>query len=344
VAVRNSGTLPDSIIIKENSVPDHYWIPSHSIRIAQNGERDTIFNYEYFNYQVYDYDYSVTWYQSFPKPMGFNLNNIYVQFMLPNDTISGLVRKIEAVNTLYYVTLITYNQLNQNIGDASGRLKSAANMPRDTGSHEISILFEHQGNLLRIYNAGTKRLIFDLVKVSADFFNKYTEFIETNVVPKDLVIPQDLLVGWEGDIPTTAPFANSEEKVYYQAVDNLRLRSSPDTEGEILRTLTKGELVQALEPGLSATIDGIRAPWVWVETKGGTQGWCFAGYLEPVAETAGHDTPGEAAGEEPLPHDSGNVPEESAEPAEKGIPFLGIAAALLALGAAVVVVLRRKTK
>jgi hypothetical protein len=59
VAVRNSGTLPDSIIIKENSVPDHYWIPSHSIRIAQSGERDTIFNYEYFNYQGYDYDYSV---------------------------------------------------------------------------------------------------------------------------------------------------------------------------------------------------------------------------------------------------------------------------------------------
>jgi hypothetical protein len=42
--------------------------------------------------------------------------------------------------------------------------------------------------------------------------------------------------------------------------------------------------------------------------------------------------------------DSGNAPEESAEPAEKGMPFLGIAAALLALGAAVVLVVLRKKR
>jgi hypothetical protein len=83
---------------------------------------------------------------------------------------------------------------------------------------------------------------------------------------------------------------------------------------------------------------------VWVETKGGTQGWCFAGYLEPVAETAGQDTPGEAAEEGPLPYESGNAPEESDKPAENGMPFLGIAAGLLALGAAVVVVVLRKKR
>jgi hypothetical protein len=91
VAVRNSDMLPDSIIIKENSAPDYYWIPAHSIKIVRGGERDTIFDYEYFSYQ--GYDYSVTWYEVYPEPMTFTFNNIVIRLMLPVHTIFSMIKK-----------------------------------------------------------------------------------------------------------------------------------------------------------------------------------------------------------------------------------------------------------
>jgi hypothetical protein len=66
--------------------------------------------------------------------------------------------------------------------------------------------------------------------------------------------------------------------------DNLRLRDSANTNSKIVSTLLKNTDVQLLETGfLAAIIDGITAPWVKVLSNTGYTGWCFSGYLEPVA-------------------------------------------------------------
>jgi hypothetical protein len=176
----------------------------------------------------------------------------------------------------------------------------------------VSLLFELNAahNRMRIYNSETKRVIFDLVKVSNDFYEKYIEFIQTNIVPADLVIPPDLLAGWPEDIHIAPPWGGEKTRITVNT--NLRLRGSPDTGGEILRTLAEGESVTVLESGLSETIDGITAPWVWVETRDGIQGWCFAGYLGPVrvrpdaSESGGT---GELVSEETIPKlDNASLP------------------------------------
>jgi hypothetical protein len=156
------------------------------------------------------------------------------------------------------------------------------NSPAFESSQPAVLLLELNaaGNRMRIYNGETKRIVLDLIKVSPGFYDKYIEFIKTNTVPKDLIIPTDLLEGWPGDIKIAPPYGG--EKLSYAAASNLRLRSMPGTDGEIITTIKQGEKVLPLEPGLSATIDGIRAPWVWVETADGRHGWCFSAYLEPL--------------------------------------------------------------
>jgi hypothetical protein len=219
-------------------------------------------------------------------------------------------------------------------------------------SEPLSLIVIFDGDYLDLYVNDLSRKLITLVRADEEFVAQFNQFIKTKTCDLTNVRwPRRADGSMDYPPPETPAQVTSflpengyTEAAYYRTVDNLRLRSSPNAQGEILKTLLKGEQVQALESGLSAVIDGIRAPWVRVETEDGVQGWCFAGYLEPAPEAAGKDTPGEAAGEGALPHDSGNAPEESVRTSESRMPFLGIAAALLALGAAVVIIVLRMRK
>jgi hypothetical protein len=86
--------------------------------------------------------------------------------------------------------------------------------------------------------------------------------------------------GWcfTGDIePLEAPT--------HRTTSSLRLRSAQGTTGAIITTLPEGELITVLETGDTAVIDGIRAPWVRVQVRNGSRGWCFSGYLESIIKT-----------------------------------------------------------
>lgn len=77
---------------------------------------------------------------------------------------------------------------------------------------------------------------------------------------------------------------------YWNPICRLKLRSSAGTGGEILGTIEGGTLLEALEEGKKATIDGCTSAWVKVRAvnrerfvDGGdfTQtGWVFGAYLE----------------------------------------------------------------
>ena len=76
----------------------------------------------------------------------------------------------------------------------------------------------------------------------------------------------------------------------YRAQDNLRLRETGGTSGEIITTMQANTCVKILLLGREETIDGITDNWVEVETQFGAKnlegdflygktGWCFGGYL-----------------------------------------------------------------
>ena len=76
----------------------------------------------------------------------------------------------------------------------------------------------------------------------------------------------------------------------YRAKDNLRLRETGGTSGEIITTMQANTCVKILLLGREETIDGITDNWVEVETQFGAKnlvgdlimgetGWCFGGYL-----------------------------------------------------------------
>jgi hypothetical protein len=62
----------------------------------------------------------------------------------------------------------------------------------------------------------------------------------------------------------------------------LRLRETPDQQGNIIRKLDQNEKLEFMERGVKETINGIKGNWVKVKTEKGEIGWCFDGYLEEV--------------------------------------------------------------
>jgi hypothetical protein len=80
------------------------------------------------------------------------------------------------------------------------------------------------------------------------------------------------------------PVDTSDFKASHRTIDNLRLRYRPTTEDRTITTLKKDTTVQILDlENNKETIDGITAPWARVLTQTGYIGWCFSGYLEPMA-------------------------------------------------------------
>jgi hypothetical protein len=346
IAVARSAVFPESLVTKQNTAPAYHWLPAYTLDIVQSGERDAIFAYEAGRWRKYPVENAVYWwYERQPFPSEVWITNTFINIrQYTNASFYSLIQEIVADDYRYHITLSISSWKETFKEDAAESLYSW-NFPEIGPSRHGALLLEHNAarNRMRIYNGETRRIIFDLVKVSHDFYEKYIEFIQSNVVPDDLVIPPDLLAGWPGDIKIASPY--SYEKSEYKVSSNLRLRSLPSTDSEILATISQGEAVAALEPGLSGTIEGITAPWVWVETGDGAQGWCFSGYLEAVAPAAQAPGPVSAA----VPAD----PEETVTPAPPpatpstsssggGLPIEIIAGGIAACLVLAVVVLCRR--
>jgi len=70
--------------------------------------------------------------------------------------------------------------------------------------------------------------------------------------------------------------------MYVNATAGLRVRSSPDLDGERIASLSYMSEVRVTRQGENTvTIDGITGKWVYV-TAGDTEGWVFGGYLETL--------------------------------------------------------------
>lgn len=61
--------------------------------------------------------------------------------------------------------------------------------------------------------------------------------------------------------------------------DTLRLRTEPNTDSEVMRTLIPGEKLKLLNRGNYEEINGVNGQWVKVKTDQGKEGWSFNAYL-----------------------------------------------------------------
>lgn len=75
---------------------------------------------------------------------------------------------------------------------------------------------------------------------------------------------------------------------YYTTV-NLRLRTNPDNNSSIISLLPKYTALKIIEEGDQATINGIEAKWVKVQSQTGLNGWCFSGYIKQIEKKLAED-------------------------------------------------------
>jgi hypothetical protein len=69
-----------------------------------------------------------------------------------------------------------------------------------------------------------------------------------------------------------------EPRIYKTNIE-LTLKTKPSYDSDKIRSLQQNESVVFLKEGPSETVAHIDAPWFYVKTDNGDEGWCFSGHL-----------------------------------------------------------------
>jgi LPXTG-motif cell wall-anchored protein len=294
ISIAHSRIFPDTILTKKNRAFEYYWLPSYTIDIVESRERDTIFMYEPGrpkDYQVEDEIFP--WYANTPYPVIVEISNTDITVSGGNLSVYSLIQKIDYTNSFYTLYLSKAKEKWYSKEKIEG-FSYCANMPDIKSPKPAVLLLELNAanNRMRVYNGETKRIIFDLIKVSTDFYDKYIEFIQTDAVPKALVIPPELLAGWPGDVEIS-PLYVEGEKLSYAALRDTALYAMPGAASDTIAELPAGSRLTPLEPGLTDTVGLLTGPWLYAKTEDGAEGWCFSGDLEASKKLPvfGDDTP-----------------------------------------------------
>ncbi len=219
----------------------------------------------------------------------------------------------------------------------------------------------HYKNCIRIYQDGIELPKWELIKVSkefVDFLEKFPKSGWTGECDYKSYLAADIFEPWptlslteikkqieEAEIAELSTLERPET-LTRQVSENLRLRSIPNTSGEIVTTIQASTLVCLLKTGENETIEGITAPWVYVETEEGIRGWCFSGYLEEIRK------------EEPVvistsvPVEIENTPQEAEteivdiSESDNSIPMIPfvVGGGIVVVAVGIIFVMRRKKK
>jgi hypothetical protein len=151
------------------------------------------------------------------------------------------------------------------------------NWPDTKITEFFTILLIRDGDYLSLYLNNFDNHIDTFVFVNEEFINTLNEFLWNK--------PYDFInFRWPRRADGSMDYPPPETKATHRTIDNLRLRDGPTTKDRTITTIKKGTRVQILRlQNDKETIDGITAPWARVLTQNGYIGWCFSGYLEPMA-------------------------------------------------------------
>jgi hypothetical protein len=328
-----------------------YWVALCFLDVLKSKDRDTL-----WKYHKYILDQRVIDARSLMDSKWWEIIRITDGFLafhtglIIADIQSSmfLIRNITAIKNGYKVTLQGDKWWFKFANDYDFS-KEYLKFPRPDERESFDLLFINDGDYMDVYLDNIDKHFATFIKVDKIFMEEIKELIKTNTC--DL----SRLTSWprraDGRMDYPPPVDMAGYTATHRTTDSLRLRDAASTASLPVTTLAKGSEVQVLETGKEATIDGITAPWVMVLNGTGYTGWCFSGYLEPIAqadEPAAEETlpsaePAEEASSvsEPIPQ---TQPPEIKSVAGLPFPYIIAGASALAIGIVIVVVIVLKKR
>jgi hypothetical protein len=281
--IEGSDSFPQKILFDKNVAADYVadWIPTYYIESLEKESPDSIPIHEPHIEEASMNVFNDRWKNHFsPTTLWFNDLVIILSSSLiySANSVFYITQLKDFRNDLYKANTIVDLAPTNNTRISDSRLEQFSD-------GDICTLYIHyRENRIRIYVDGEELYRWELMKVPDGFRKLFSKFPKTGSFPggkdyKSYLAP-DIFEPWP--VLTLTEIKSIISQPVFRTTSNLRLRSLPGTNGKILATIPAGETVSLKETGEKETIDNITAPWVYVRTQDGKEGWCFSGYLQPV--------------------------------------------------------------
>jgi hypothetical protein len=329
-------TFDQSLITKRYEKNRRVWIMSYYLDVFNSGKRETVFKYESFwsdPNRVLNFDdpaqrdWPPVYKDRFPSfGASFFSNSAIVIAGLPPLALINIKKN----DTIYTLACKEPEFRSTNIGSVLIKMKG-----------QFNVILKTDGDYIDVYLEDETEKLCVLVLMEEKFIREYMNLIIDTSVDKSKIGNWPRRADGRMDYPPPVDMAGYTAT--HRTTDSLRLRDAASTASLPVTTLVKGSEVQVLETGKEAAIDGITAPWVKVLSSTGYTGWCFSGYLEPIAKA---EEPVAKAEEppsipEPIPR---TPPPESKAAASLPPPFIIAGASALAAGIVIVITVLKKRK
>ncbi|MCL2853724.1 MAG: SH3 domain-containing protein [Defluviitaleaceae bacterium] len=279
VPANTGDTFAPSFISELNSDDRKTWVPSWYATVLQSMDRDTVLSEERF-WREYDpwsmVDYWQEWYDRFSTMFPVNELDISNSAIVIDENIGLSIKNIARMENGYVVT-VRFARAHPTyfMGDIS-----SWDIVR--GKEFFDMILIVDGDYMDVYLESTDHRFMTFVHVDQAFLGEMKSLVKTNHADLSNITFWPRRTDGSMDIPPPDGVSLTF-RASHRTTNRLRVRGEPTTGAAIVATLEIGAEVDVVEGGIEETINGITAPWVWVQTADGREGWCFSGFLETVS-------------------------------------------------------------
>ena len=282
----------------EERIKEQHWIRSYFNQVIYCGDRNIIVEYQPEHIkQPYFYDEAcsdvIFWYEA-PNVFWDHIKCTSLENGIHDNRIligTEFNYKVNKINSVFYEVQIEDVRISQEMYKYLLQHGHDMKFALDATEPEYSFYFWFNGDYLYIYLEDRTTLYATYCAYDESEIVALQEAIRTNEFDiSEFTLPRYADGSWD--------FANGKginiKKIVggtYQVKENLQLRETEGTSGEIITTIQADTCMEILSLGKEDTIDGITDNWVKVELLWGAKnlvgdlvmgetGWCFGGYLK----------------------------------------------------------------
>ncbi len=280
--------FPDYLISDVSNTSRKKWTCSYYLDVLVKGGRDALYTYEkdaidFLERNTENSGLTKNWWEQYERDYE-RLIFFQAVISLGSSSMKNYwIINNESRNGSYYLTV----QVDYYSPELSPFLAYNLPVPSYNEQPTFQLRLVPDGDYMDVYLDNETKKLATYVLVDQSILTELDTLIMTNSCNYGNITTWPSRANGVMDYPPPAKAkissTSSQDLSAYSftTTSNLRLRASADTKGSVITTIAKGDHVQLLEKGKSATIDGITAPWVQVKTQNGETGWCFGGYLDP---------------------------------------------------------------
>ena len=282
----------------EERINEQHWIRSYFNQVIYCGDRNIIVEYQPEHIkQPYFYDEAcsdvIFWYEA-PNVFWDHIKCTSLENGIHDNRIligTEFNYKVNKINSVFYEVQIEDVRISQEMYKYLLQHGHDMKFALDATEPEYSFYFWFNGDYLYIYLEDRTTLYATYCAYDESEIVALQEAIRTNEFDiSEFTLPRYADGSWD--------FANGKginiKKIVggtYQVKENLQLRETEGTSGEIITTIQADTCMEILSLGKEDTIDGITDNWVKVELLWGAKnlvgdlimgetGWCFGGHLK----------------------------------------------------------------